>query len=314
MIDEPVPLTSAIELPPFPVDALPGAIADMVHAVAEATQTDPAMPATSALSALSACTGGHAEVEIRSGWREPLCLYTATIAGPGERKSSVQLSMIRPILDVEQQLAEKGAGERLEAETRKQIATKDAERQRNVAVGAEKKDEALADAIGAAMLADAIEVPAIPRLVADDVTPEAAASLLAEQDGRLAIISAEGGIFDIIAGRYSEDPEHGSVAQGPLRRPTEGGPQGPTARVHSPPRTHPRVDDPADGAQSDRRPACSSVAADSSPGSSTRHPCRRWAIARSPLRRSIRSSRRSTRTPSESSLQAWRAGRPIRLC
>ena len=61
----------------------------------------------------------------------------------------------------------------------------------------------MADAIGRAMIADAIEVPPIPRLVADDVTPEAAASLLAEQGGRLAIISAEGGIFDIIAGRYS---------------------------------------------------------------------------------------------------------------
>jgi hypothetical protein len=36
-----------------------------------------------------------------------------------------------------------------------------------------------------------------------DITPEAAASLLAEQGGRLAIISAEGGIFDIIGGRYS---------------------------------------------------------------------------------------------------------------
>ena len=110
--EPPVPLTNTAPLPPFPVDALPGAISDMVHAVAEATQTDPAMPATSALSALSACTGGHAEVEVRSGWREPLCLYTATIAGPGERKSSVQLSMVRPILDVEHQLAEKGAGER----------------------------------------------------------------------------------------------------------------------------------------------------------------------------------------------------------
>ena len=46
-------------------------------------------------------------------------------------------------------------------------------------------------------------MPPVPRLVADDITPEAAASLLAEQGGRLAIITAEGGIFDIIAGRYS---------------------------------------------------------------------------------------------------------------
>ena len=76
----------------------------------------------------------------------------------------------------------------------------------------------MADAIGAAQIADAIEVPPIPRLVADDITPEAAASLLAEQGGRLAIISAEGGIFDIIAGRYSQQrPQHGRVAQRPLR-------------------------------------------------------------------------------------------------
>jgi len=40
--------------------------------------------------------------------------------------------------------------------------------------------------------------------LADDATPEAVAGLLAEQKGRLAIISTEGGIFEIIAGRYSE--------------------------------------------------------------------------------------------------------------
>jgi replicative DNA helicase len=200
---DPIPLTQQVDIPPFPVDSLPKPIADMVNAVAEATQTDPAMAATSALSALSACTGGHAEIEIRQGWREPLNIYTATIADPGERKSSVQQSMVSPIHDVEEQLAEKGAVARLEAETRKQIAVKDAERQRNSAASADDKDKALADAIGAAMIAESIKVPAIPRLVADDVTPEAATSLLAEQGGRLAIISAEGGIFDIIAGRYS---------------------------------------------------------------------------------------------------------------
>jgi hypothetical protein len=96
----------------------------MVDAVAEATQTDPAMPATSALSAISACTGGHAEIEIRSGWREPLCIYTATIAAPGERKSAVQMFMTRPIHEVERQLVADGAADRMAAEERKQVATK----------------------------------------------------------------------------------------------------------------------------------------------------------------------------------------------
>ena len=73
--DDPIPLTQTVPIPAFPVDSLPEPIADMVCAVAEATQTDPAMAGTSALSAVSACTGGHAEIEIRRGWREPLCLY-----------------------------------------------------------------------------------------------------------------------------------------------------------------------------------------------------------------------------------------------
>ncbi len=49
-------------------------------------------------------------------------------------------------------------------------------------------------------------MPARPQLVADDITPEALASLLVDQGGRMSVISAEGGIFDIIAGRYSGTP------------------------------------------------------------------------------------------------------------
>jgi hypothetical protein len=56
------------------------------------------------------------------------------------------------------------------------------------------------------MQADAVSVPVLPQLVADDVTSEAAASLLAAQGGRLAVLSPEGGIFATIAGRYSGTP------------------------------------------------------------------------------------------------------------
>jgi hypothetical protein len=204
--DEPIPLTQTTQIPAFPVDALPAPIADMVRAVSESTQTDAAMAATSGLSTISACTGGHAVIEVRPGWREPLNIYTVPIAAPGERKSAVQATMVHPIFDVEQQLGDAGLSARLEALTRKEVAENAAEQSKRDAArkaNTDSWDTALADAIGAAQIADAIEVPSIPRIVADDITPEAAASLLAEQGGRLAIISAEGGIFDIIAGRYS---------------------------------------------------------------------------------------------------------------
>ena len=45
----------------------------------------------------------------------------------------------------------------------------------------------------------------LPRLLCDDVTAEKVASLLAENDGRLAIMSPEGDIFDLMAGRYSKN-------------------------------------------------------------------------------------------------------------
>lgn len=212
-------LTPAAEAPPipllghrptieFPVDALPAPLANMVEALAEATQTDPAMAGTSVLSTLSATAVGRAEVEARPGWREVLSLMTATIAAPGERKSAVQAAITQPLLVAEAELIESASGARLEAITERDVAQKAADAARILAGKHSDDRDKLADAISAAQMAEGITVPPVPRLVADDVTPEAAASLLSEQGGRLAILSAEGGIFDTIAGRYSSNVPH----------------------------------------------------------------------------------------------------------
>jgi hypothetical protein len=49
-----------------------------------------------------------------------------------------------------------------------------------------------------------ILVPSAPQLVADDVTAEALTRLLFEQRERMAVFSAEGDLFEIMAGRYSD--------------------------------------------------------------------------------------------------------------
>lgn len=48
---------------------------------------------------------------------------------------------------------------------------------------------------------------------------------MAEQGGRLSVMSAEGGIFDIIAGRYSGAPNMEVFLKGPRRGPAEGQPR-----------------------------------------------------------------------------------------
>jgi len=47
------------------------------------------------------------------------------------------------------------------------------------------------------------EVPAIPRLLADDVTPEALAGFMGDQNECAAIIEAEGGVFENLSGLYT---------------------------------------------------------------------------------------------------------------
>jgi replicative DNA helicase len=47
-------------------------------------------------------------------------------------------------------------------------------------------------------------VPSLPRLIVDDITPEVLGTMLNQQDGRIAVLSPEGDIFNIMAGRYSQ--------------------------------------------------------------------------------------------------------------
>jgi replicative DNA helicase len=204
--ERPSPLGGHGSLPQFPVSALPSWAAAEVAAVALFTQTPADLAGTVLLSVLSAACGGRAVVEVRGSWREPVNLYAVAALPSGSRKSAVFAEMTAPLLETEHALVEKTRPQILENDTLRQIARNDAERATRQATGLDNDDarkDATANAIAAAQLAEAITVPVMPRLIADDVTPEAAATLLAEQGGRLAVLSAEGGIFSILAGRYS---------------------------------------------------------------------------------------------------------------
>ena len=146
---------------------------------------------------------------MRPGWREPCNLYTVVAMPPGSRKSAVFKAMVAPILHAERVLKETTAPLRARAKIEARAARARADSLAHAAenaYGSEHADKALAEAEAADLVADEIVVPPKPRLVADDVTPEGATSLLAEQGGRIAILSAEGGIFATIAGRYSSTP------------------------------------------------------------------------------------------------------------
>lgn len=215
--DEPLQLSESRALAPFPVEALPGWVADMVGAVATETQTPPDLAGCVALSCLATAAGGRAVVAVRGRWREPVNLFVAVALPPANRKSAVFAAMLEPLLRAEQVLTDNAAAVVAEAETTARVARAAADRATSKAAscadGAER-DGLTAEAVALTQAADAATIPPRPQLIADDATPETAASLLADQGGRLAILSAEGEIFDIIAGRYSRTPNMGVFLKG----------------------------------------------------------------------------------------------------
>jgi replicative DNA helicase len=203
--EPPIPFGVSGEVPAFPVEVLPGWLGDYVAAVATATQTPPDLAGMLALAVLATVTGGAVEVQPRSGWREPLCLFMAVGMDAGTRKSSVFTALTQPVADFEHQQATAALPAITETITLRRIADQAAAHAEAAASKApiDQQQERQADAIDRAAEAANLIVPPVPRWLVDDATPEALAGLLATY-GRIALLSPEGDVFDQMAGRYNQ--------------------------------------------------------------------------------------------------------------
>ena len=201
----PLPLAPVTSLPEFPVECLPPYMATFVHGVAEATQTPPEMCGMLALAAVSTLIARKVVIEARPGWREPTNIYTATVLPPGERKTAVFQAVTEPLETIEETLIEQARTSHHYAVAQRR-ADERAARQAEQEAARLTGDERMESVARAADLQESLDKegePALPRLIADDATPEAVISLMARHCGRIAVLSDEGGIFGILAGRYS---------------------------------------------------------------------------------------------------------------
>ncbi len=197
----------AIRLPAFPVNALPKAVAGFVDAEAEATQTPVDLAAMLSLAVLATVCAKKFEVEVKPGYIEPTNLFVLVVLPPANRKSAVYRDVTQPLVDFEQSEVQRllpvVAAERerihIDEETLKKL------REQASKPDAVNKHELLTKAQALAEQLATTKMPRLPQLIADDCTPERLATLLSEQGGRMAVMSPEGDVFDIIAGRYSHD-------------------------------------------------------------------------------------------------------------
>lgn len=201
----PSPLSGNAELPRFPIEVLPGWASAVCEALALEHQVPVDLPAILTLAVVSGAAS--ARVTVSPGnrdWHEPLNLYLAVALGPGVGKTPVFKKLMRAVYELAAELVEEAKPSIAKDQMRYDIVKKRAEAAMQRALKAsdeERADAELAAGEVAAELAG-MRVPVRPRLLADDATPEALATLLADHEGRMALLSDEGGVFRHMGGAY----------------------------------------------------------------------------------------------------------------
>jgi replicative DNA helicase len=194
------------DLPDFPVTTLPAWLRAFVTGLARETQTPVDLAALLSLAVCAGALAGKVRVQARPGWNEPLNLYAVSAMNPANRKSAVFSATCEPLDEIERALVEAKRDEIAQAASEYRMLE---ERRHRLEREAAKTDDPVerrskeVEAIRLAQDLAALKVPASPRLIAADATPEVLASLLAEQGGRMCLFSPEGDLFDMLAGRYT---------------------------------------------------------------------------------------------------------------
>ncbi|WHY98832.1 YfjI family protein [Peribacillus simplex] len=192
-------------LPPFPVHVFPRWLRDYVEGVAESTQTPVDAPGMAAIAVLSTALAKRFYVRLTGEWSESLNTYTILALPPGNRKSSVFKALQEPIMHYEKE--ERKRLSMVVSEQKAKLKAKQKRLEHLEKEYAKNGDQTTLNEIYA--LANEIEeqkILSLPRFISEDVTPEKLADLMAENNEKMALLSAEGGgIFSIMAGRYASD-------------------------------------------------------------------------------------------------------------
>ncbi|MCG5495248.1 YfjI family protein [Ectothiorhodospira variabilis] len=192
------------DLPRLDLDHLPGWAGAYAKALAKATETPPELPAAMVLAVCATAAARRLRLMVSPGYFEPLNLWPCVALEPGNRKSAVQGAACAPLLEWERDQAAELADEIQALESERKTMEARAREMRNKAAKAETDDDARNYASQAAQIeAELPEVPKPPQLWTSDATPEKLGVLMADHGECMAWLSAEAGIFDLLAGRYS---------------------------------------------------------------------------------------------------------------
>jgi hypothetical protein len=199
----------ANKLPVFNLELLPCKVRGFSKALCESLQVSPGMVAPAVVSVSALGIQKKFIVRPLPGWDEPPNLYIAVVQEPSERKSPTMKEVLVPVYEYETEENERLAPEIATYKAKKEVLEN---RIRNTInslskSGKKKGDEKYLDMGDLDTFQNELnqlEEVAPVRLAVDDVTMEVLGKLLEQNKERIGIMSTEGGIFNILAGRYSD--------------------------------------------------------------------------------------------------------------
>lgn len=198
-----VPL-DAPDLPGLDVANLPGWAGDFTRALAIATETPTELAAGMVLATCSTAAARRLRVMVKPEYFEPCNQWWVVALPSGNRKSSVQAQATAPLLAFERDQSEAIESEIKSISSERKTMEARAKEARSKSVRAKDPEKAKELAQEAADLESNLpEIPVRPQLWTSDATPERLGSLLSEHGECMAWLSSEGGIFDLLQGRYS---------------------------------------------------------------------------------------------------------------
>lgn len=202
---EPIPL-GTYSTPRIPFKFLPEPLGRFCKAVTNDTQTPPGMSIMIGLSIVAACLQKRFEVSpYGDSYKEPVNIMTIVALEPASRKTAVINSLAAPLSKWENEKAEALKEKELKVRHEREMIMKSIESLKSSVSKATTTEEERKEALKEIKrleksMPDEI---VIPHLWTDDVTMERLQNLMVENRERIAILSDEGGVFEIIAGLYS---------------------------------------------------------------------------------------------------------------
>jgi hypothetical protein len=203
---EPWPTLIPLDAPDLPTldhEVLPAWLGGFAKALSDETETPFELAATMTTSVVSTAVARRFHVKVKGNYREPTNVWFVAALPSGNRKSAVQAAAAAPLTDWERKAAEILKPEidlAVSAEKTREVRARELRSQAAKAKGV----EAMAlDAELAALESQKQSIPVVPRLWTSDATPEQLGILMSNHGERMAWLSSEGGVFDLLAGRYS---------------------------------------------------------------------------------------------------------------